>query len=185
MIFTMPLISTPYVLLTLFLSTLGTTCNNYTVPIGISTYLPFPANLTMPVYSTTNVAILGMPVGVVNCSTDLGAMNSTTTNAIIDGMFHLATTTHLAPKRRASIWALGSQDEQYYTDQIYYCNYHERYDHVFSVAEFRLVETVLDGHCGTLGGWVMFPQWKVLIGRDPAMGDGTVRSECGLWDFEL
>lgn len=41
------------------------------------------------------------------------------------------------------------------------CNFGE-YDVPFSVAEYNIVDDILNENCRDLGGWVMFPDWQIL-----------------------
>lgn len=41
------------------------------------------------------------------------------------------------------------------------CNFGE-YDVPFSVAEYDIVNDILNDHCGDLGGWVFFIEWAIM-----------------------
>lgn len=181
--------------------------------IGYSMYAYMPDNHTMPTITEITYTIgnkthtvptidgnpqtyadyfetsrAGLPTGLVNCSLDLRPMNYTTTDAIVLGMFELSTTMHMMDGRQVGTWALGPVDWDYispwaFTDQIYYCNYNSM-SRPFSVAEYGMAQQVIDRHCGGMGGWVLFPEWKVLIGRAPTLDNGHPRSVCGL-DYQV
>lgn len=70
----------------------------------------------------------------------------------------------MAPTRSWSVWA-ATHDRL--STQLYICNYHNKWDAPFSVAEYRVMDEILDGECGFWGGYIHFNAWRMSIGRDP------------------
>lgn len=157
-------------------------------PDPLFTVIPFPANFSMPppppnatfngtTNATLNALITRLPVDYISCSSHNDPrINRDEIDMLINKTLFEASAQTMAPTRSWSVWA-ATHDRL--STQLYICNYHNKWDAPFSVAEYRVIDEILDGECGFWGGYIHFNAWRMSIGRDPTNPDGSFRSECG------
>ena len=157
-------------------------------PDPVFTVIPFPANFSMPppppnaTFNGTLNATMGdlikrLPVDYISCNSynDPRISRDEIEMLISETLFD-ASAQIMAPPYSWSVWA-AAHDRL--STQLYICNYHNKWDYPFSVAEYRVIDEMLDRECGFWGGYVHFNAWRMSIGRDPTNLDGSFRSECG------
>ncbi|KAG6364005.1 hypothetical protein INS49_009108 [Diaporthe citri] len=116
-----------------------------------------------------------LPTGLLFCngSADI-AINHNYVTDLINGQYAGRANSALLRAHSGEVWKIGTLPGT----QIYVCNFGE-YDVPFSVAEYDIVDGILNENCQDLGGWVLFPDWQILLGRDATNDDGSFRFACG------
>lgn len=113
----------------------------------------------------------------ISCSShDCPGISRDEIDMLINNTLFEASALTMTPTRSWSVWA-ATHDRL--STQLYICNYHNKWDASFSVAEYRVIDEILDDECGFWGGYIHFNACRMSIGRDPTNPDVCFRSDCG------
>ncbi|KAG8157864.1 hypothetical protein KVR01_012136 [Diaporthe batatas] len=124
--------------------------------------------------------IWDLPPGLILCNktTDTKILHSDVDN-LVTSLYAGKSSAALLRAGTGELWKIVHKaGDVWRGTQIYICNFGE-FDVPFSVAEYDIVNDLLNDRCRDLGGWVFFIKWAIWVGRDATNDDGTFRWVCG------
>lgn len=117
-----------------------------------------------------------LPATISRCNDSSDVIDHQLISDLISDDIALSTVTSMVDAGAVLTWGrtfkTGTQGTQYYI-----CNFNQ-YAVAHNVAEFNVVDGMLNNKCGDAGGWIYFYEWNVWFGRDTTNDDGSFRPAC-------